>query len=479
MASISEEHVPLAAEDRFLIVSIKEAQSLCPGGEDAAALGEAIQAAKPFLGNLTPLFDLRGLPQIYNDVDVFIDEVASTGSHVLVNPKTAKNLDLRGLTDRGLHVLNAKGHSYRARPFDLSNVRSGDSDNIFESFRTLADDMQFESGIHGQTIIGSLDEDDLNYGTNAPPSLEDMRRLFSPRRLGRLIKNCFPRTLPNAVRVSEFAQSIRVFLPQILRSFEEFDLEYGPWDVDDPRFYLQAALLHAFLRQLHRNSLLVEFVMSTDGESITCTPYHGAALHEIERPRTSDVLIGRPAVVARKTHALFSWEIEKLQRLLNEPSTRERHLQKFFEQHQNFLSGLSYTNVYPQLVLQREDGSQLRPDFILEPYDDMWCDILDIKLPNQPLIVGRRDRATLAAATHEVAAQLREYAAYFEEEKHRKFVRDKYGLRLYKPRLIAIVGRDIRQMTDPQIRRAMTAYNDVQVMTFDQLVRHAQSRMLL
>ena len=130
-------------------------------------------------------------------------------------------------------------------------------------------------------------------------------------------------------------------------------------------------------------------------------------------------------------------------------------------------------------MLQRLDGSELRPDFILEPYDDMWCDILDIKLPNQSIIVGRKDRATLAAGIHEVAAQLREYAAYFEEEKHRKWVLEKFGLRVYKPRLIAVVGRDIRQMSDPEIRRAMTAYSDVHVMTFDQLIQHARSRLLL
>jgi len=176
---------------------------------------------------------------------------------------------------------------------------------------------------------------------------------------------------------------------------------------------------------------------------------------------------------------MFSSEIEHFQRLLNDPETRERHLQKFLEQHKNFLTGLNYTNIYPQLILEREDGTELRPDFFLEPYDDMWCDILDIKLPTHSLIVGSRDRATLAAGIHEVAAQLREYAAYFEEEKHRKFVKDKYGLRVYKPRLIAIVGRDIRQMTDPQIRRAMTAYDNINVMTFDELVRHAKSRLLL
>ena len=64
MPEITEDQVPLAAEDRFLIVSIQKAASLCPGTDAAVALGVAIKEAKPFLGDLTPLFDLPA-SQVY------------------------------------------------------------------------------------------------------------------------------------------------------------------------------------------------------------------------------------------------------------------------------------------------------------------------------------------------------------------------------------------------------------------------------
>lgn len=305
-----------------------------------------------------------------------------------------------------------------------------------------------------------------------------LQRVLTPKKLTEFVNNRFQPHILDPLRPKEFVQSIRTFFPQIQQSLTEIEHLRLP-DVRVTDFYLRAAFLHAFLRRLHRNSLLVEFVISADGNSLTCAPYHGAAIHQIDLASSSDLLVARPAVLADKTRALFSSEITEFQHLLNDPSTRERHLQKFLEDHPNFLRGLNYTNVYPQLVLERDHGTQLQPDFILEPYHDMWCDILDIKLPTQALIVGRRDRATLAAAIHEVAAQLREYAAYFEEEKHRTFVQQKYGLRIYKPRLIAVVGRDMRQMTDPQIRRAMTAYDGLQIMTFDQLVEHTKRRLLL
>ncbi len=469
MAKISEELVPLAAEDRFLIVSIRKALSLCPGAADAAALGETIDVARPFLGDLIPLFDLRGLPHIYNDVDVFMDEVSGRGAHVLVNPRTAEQIDIDYYVKaRGLQVLSVKGHRCKAKPFELTDIRTDITDQFGELSMGLVDEFTF----HDPENISEFDE-----GEYQPPSLEALERVLTPTKLRQLMGRHFPAKLQNGIRFADFAQSLRAFLPKIQESLSEIDPDGRfPLATD---FYVRSALLHSFLRQLHRNSLLVEFVMSTDGESITCTPYHGSAIHEVERPNASDVLVGRPAVVADKTRALFSSEIEQFQNLLNDPGTRERHLQKFLEQHKHFLSGLNYTSIYPQLILQRDDGTQLRPDFFLEPHDDVWCDILDIKLPTQSILVGRRDRATLAAGIHEVAAQLREYAAYFEEEKHRKFVKEKYGLRVYKPRLIAIVGRDIRQMTDPQIRRAMTAYENIEVMTFDDLVRHAKSRLLL
>lgn len=155
------------------------------------------------------------------------------------------------------------------------------------------------------------------------------------------------------------------------------------------------------------------------------------------------------------------------------------HIQKFLERHPNFLKGLNYENIYPQIILERDNDGSLRPDFILEPYDDGFCDILDIKLPSQKIIVGPKDRKQLAHGVQQVAAQLREYAAYFKQEKYRKMVREKYGLRIYKPRLIAIVDRDMRQMSDVQFRRSLTAYENLQFMTFDQLVQHAKKRVLI
>ena len=219
--------------------------------------------------------------------------------------------------------------------------------------------------------------------------------------------------------------------------------------------------------------------MWAEGDIISCVPYHSGAVHEIEMPAGRDLIVGRPGIIGQITRCVFSDEIRMLEGLLNDQHTKERDLQRFFEQHPSFLRGLNYKNIYPQLVLQRDDGSQLKPDFILEPFEGGWCDILDIKLPKQKIIVGRGDRKALASGIHEVVAQLREYAAYFEERKHRTYVQEKYGLRVYKPRLVALVGRDLAQMSSPQLRRAMTHYENCQILTFDDLITHSKNRLLI
>jgi hypothetical protein len=131
------------------------------------------------------------------------------------------------------------------------------------------------------------------------------------------------------------------------------------------------------------------------------------------------------------------------------------------------------------VLLERDDGTSLRPDFILEPYQGDWCDILELKRPMPAIIVGANDRKSLSAAVHAVAAQLREYAAYFENPKYRRWVYERYGLKLYRPRLFALIGREPIGRDTEAVRRSMTCYTDIEVVTFDELLTIAKRRILI
>jgi hypothetical protein len=158
----------------------------------------------------------------------------------------------------------------------------------------------------------------------------------------------------------------------------------------------------------------------------------------------------------------------------------EHELQTFLAEHPEIFEALGYSKIYPHLVLERDDGSELIPDFMLEPIYDKWWDILDIKVPEKPTIVGTPDRQRFSADVSELVAQLREYGAAFEDPNLARRVEEKYGVKCYRPKLIGIIGRDDpRNADEHELGRLMTSYTDTRVLTFDQLLRKAKSRLLI
>ena len=491
---ISANQVPLAAEDKFAIVGIRGASQLCPSYEDGSAIRLALQHTKTFWQSLTPVFDLRGLGLYYNDVDEFVQGIAGRGAHVLVSDNDHDAIERLGLVERGCTVIKLHGSPLRAQRFDLKDFLGeqnphSNSRNALP-LRGAAEDLllQADQRILEAAPFAEEDFDDeyesclaaTQFIESNPPTADELLDCLDEG----VVADAICRSLGSIRGFShaDIAKSFRDLVPFLQRDL----VNYSGTDDDDGMIrrdafheYLMAAYFHAFLRHIHKKSLLIEFAFSVEGDKISCVPYHSHSIHEIGMPGASDLIMGRPGIVAETTASVFKYEIREFEALLNQPKLRELDLQRFLEQHPSFLRGLNYKNIYSQLVLQRDDGTQLRPDFILEPFDDGWCDSLDLKLPRQKVIVGRRDRKTLASGIHEVVAQLREYAAYFEQEKYQKYVADKYGLRIYRPRLIALVGRDLFQMNSAQIRRVMTQYENCQILTFDQLIAHSRSRLLI
>ncbi|HXC44154.1 MAG TPA: Shedu anti-phage system protein SduA domain-containing protein [Candidatus Dormibacteraeota bacterium] len=184
-------------------------------------------------------------------------------------------------------------------------------------------------------------------------------------------------------------------------------------------------------------------------------------------------------MIAHKTKILLKGEVEKFEQLLSRQKISESELQRFLEEHPQILQTLGYSHIYPHVVLERSDNRNLIPDFILEPVHDEWCDILDLKLPTMKTVVGGADRKTLSSGAHELVAQLREYATFFEDPRHARRVEELYGIKCYKPKLVGVIGRDPRLADERQLRRLMTSYADAKILTFDQLLRVAKSRLLI
>lgn len=406
----------IAVEDRFILIRLREDKALLPDGRLLAEVADALSGFAR-TSNYDILCDWAGLKYVTEDVKEAVDFICNLNGGRIV----ARNSDLELIQEtfyKTPSILRVKSSPtyLNYRNLDLEKL---DQRNYFDhliEFRSLSREED------GQTIElkGSEDEAQMD-------------------------------------------------------AWYDSGFEIDRTNLDD----LKDQYLQSFVARLGRNSLLTEFVIQENDSHISVTPYHAHAHYPLEL--NEQLIVGRPGVIAKKTGSLLKPEITEFEKRLNTSSLRESQVQSFLEQHPNILKmlGYGYNRIYPQVILQREDGTALRPDFILEPVGSSWCDILDIKLPDKSIVVGGRDRKRFSSEVEELVAQLREYAAYFEDSDLANRVEEKYGIKCYKPRLIGIIGRDPFISDERQFRRLQTKYSDVDVLTFDRLLKLIKSRPLI
>lgn len=169
--------------------------------------------------------------------------------------------------------------------------------------------------------------------------------------------------------------------------------------------------------------------------------------------------------------------IDELESLMNEGAP-ESAFQAFFESHEDFIVPEEYVRARPQITLARQDEPDLRPDFMLEPHNQQQlADILELKLPTAPVVVGKSGGERFSAAVSAACAQLREYREYFESSRQRQWFEQKYSpLRAFRPSLWLVIGR--RGEIDPFVfRRLEHDLPAVKIRTYDALVERAKAKL--
>lgn len=170
-------------------------------------------------------------------------------------------------------------------------------------------------------------------------------------------------------------------------------------------------------------------------------------------------------------------EIRELEWLINNSEVSEHDLQKFFEKNPHLICGTDHIKVHPQLSLVREDLGQLRPDFFLERIEGGFCDILDIKLPKEKIVVGQDNRRTFSAAISSAIGQLREYRNYFDDKTNRTIFKNEYGLESYKPDIMVVIGRS-NGFKDIIERQSLTQeLSNLKIMTYDDILARARHQL--
>ena len=169
--------------------------------------------------------------------------------------------------------------------------------------------------------------------------------------------------------------------------------------------------------------------------------------------------------------------IYELEELINDPRAPERLFQEFFTRHPQFLIALGpYASARPHAILHAGKKSHV-PDFFLERVDGT-VDICDLKRPSQRIVVDRHREPRLSFGITKLVAQLERYESQFDDETMRDEFRSRYGLAGYRPRVVAIVGRNSEFDSGIQRRHLEKPFSDwLAIRTYDDVLEAARAWM--
>jgi hypothetical protein len=165
----------------------------------------------------------------------------------------------------------------------------------------------------------------------------------------------------------------------------------------------------------------------------------------------------------------------------------EEVLQRFFERHPEMI----YRDVFiehwarPRLRLPNAPERCIEPDFVLQPrvgarLGARW-QVLDIKLPDVQLTVGRRFHPGFSARVLRAVQQLQDYGDYFSRPDTADELRRHFGYAPRNPRLAVLIGRTAgqrdREAFTGAVERSRTL--GVELIPYDEILEAEAQRLSL
>jgi hypothetical protein len=189
------------------------------------------------------------------------------------------------------------------------------------------------------------------------------------------------------------------------------------------------------------------------------------------------ILCNDPSTASDTVSRFPTSAIAQLEEMIHSPWYRERDFQQFLEKYPEFITGLNYHRAHPQLMLINQGGEAWIPDFMLEQVSSEFCDVLELKLPYDEMVLrlpsARRTQFRRNVCT--AVAQTMEYQQYFEDAANRAEFYKRYGLQAYHPTMILLCGRTRHFRSDlerQELRRLLPT--DLHLWTYDDLLGRAR-----
>jgi hypothetical protein len=162
----------------------------------------------------------------------------------------------------------------------------------------------------------------------------------------------------------------------------------------------------------------------------------------------------------------------------------ETVFQRFFEEHPHLIRRDLFDRhwAHPSLRIPGDSKRYLCPDFVLRPrvateVGTKW-QILDLKLPDDPLVVSHRFHASLSAKLTKAIQQLQNYREYFNRPDTEEELIRKFGIQPLNPRLAVLIGRRDHAQDVAALDKAQgPRYLDIEILTYDEIVDLEASRL--
>lgn len=166
--------------------------------------------------------------------------------------------------------------------------------------------------------------------------------------------------------------------------------------------------------------------------------------------------IWSPSPVAILHPSLFMREeIEHYEReILSNAKANERDASQFFSKFPKFLLLGKGAEIRREVGLIHPDGKQIyRVDFFRRDFGNVFWDIIELKSPQTPFIVGaNHGHPRLSAKVHDAIIQGENYRDLIEEDDKIRSNLLKQGIRIKRPQIVIVVGRENEEVAPETMR---------------------------
>jgi hypothetical protein len=149
----------------------------------------------------------------------------------------------------------------------------------------------------------------------------------------------------------------------------------------------------------------------------------------------------------------FKFLIQNYEKIASQEGVKpESIFQRFFEKHPELIQRDVFSEVWakPTLRLPEAPGRFYQPDFVMKPrtgasVGTKW-EILDLKLPDDPLLTSGRFHPAFSSKLTRAVHQLRNYREYFSRHDTKGELIARFGYQPLHPRVAVLIGRPARSV---------------------------------